>query len=176
MIPFFTIGVFQAFTLSQFGMVKHWFKTKGQGWQFKAFLNGLGGLATLIVFIDIITEKFWDGAWFIIILICILLFIFNKISRHYHDLAESLALPGITGPVQPIKNHVLVLVQGVHAGTVNSVRYAESICKNCQAVYVESIPKRQSHLKNNGRSFSRRQTHYITLTLPLSPAAFALVH
>lgn len=147
LIPFFTIGVFQAFTLSQFGMVKHWFKTKGQGWQLKAFLNGLGGLATLIVFIDIITEKFWDGAWFIIILIGILLFIFNRISQHYRDLAESLALPSITGPVQPIKNHVLVLVQAVHAGTVNSVRYAESICKNCQAVYVEIDPEKTESFK-----------------------------
>jgi len=36
LIPIFTIGVFQAFTLSQFGMVKHWFKVRGQGWQIKA--------------------------------------------------------------------------------------------------------------------------------------------
>jgi len=31
LIPFFTIGVFQAFTLSQFGMVKRWFKQKRPG-------------------------------------------------------------------------------------------------------------------------------------------------
>ncbi|MBU6454246.1 MAG: APC family permease [Cyanobacteria bacterium REEB67] len=43
LIPFFTIGVFQAFTLSQFGMVKHWFKEKGKNWRTKAILNGLGG-------------------------------------------------------------------------------------------------------------------------------------
>ncbi len=142
LIPFFTIGVFQAFTLSQFGMVKHWFKTRGSGWQVKAFLNGLGGVATLIVFIDIVTEKFWDGAWFIIILIGIVLFIFTTISKHYRELSDSLALPSITGPVAPIKNHVLVLVQAIHAGTVASVRYAESICKNCQGVYIEIDPEK----------------------------------
>ena len=129
LIPFFTIGVFQAFTLSQFGMVKHWFKDrdKDQGWLIKAFLNGLGGVATLIVFIDIITEKFWDGAWFILVLISVMMFIFSKISKHYQELAESLALPDVIEPMTPIKNHVLVLVQGVHAGTINAVRYAESI-------------------------------------------------
>ncbi|MBX9724009.1 MAG: amino acid permease, partial [Candidatus Obscuribacterales bacterium] len=137
LIPFFTIGVFQAFTLSQFGMVKHWFHVKGQGWLLKAFLNGLGGLATLLVFVDIITEKLWDGAWFIMILIGIQLFIFKKISEHYRELAESLTLPQVIEPFQPIKNHVLVLVQGIHAGTINSVRYAESISSMCQAVYVE---------------------------------------
>ncbi len=47
----------------------------------------------------------------------------------------------------PVKNHVLVLIQGVHAGTVNSVRYAESISKNCQAVYIELAPEKTEALK-----------------------------
>jgi hypothetical protein len=149
LIPFFTIGVFQAFTLSQFGMVKHWFKVKGHGWRSKAFLNGLGGLATFVVFADIIAEKFWDGAWFIMILIGIMLFIFKYISQHYKQHAEGLALPENSDPLLPIKNHVLVLVQGVHAGTVNSMRYAESICKNCQAVYVEIEPDNTEPMKRS---------------------------
>ncbi len=141
LIPFFTIGVFQAFTLSQVGMVKHWFKLRNQGWQVKAFLNGLGALATGIVFLDIVTEKFLDGAWFIVILIGVLLFIFNKISGHYADLSASLALDNTEADATaPTKNTVLVLVQSVHRGTVNSVRYAQSISADCQAVYVDIEP------------------------------------
>ena len=141
LIPFFTIGVFQAFTLSQIGMVKHWFKLKNQGWQIKAFLNGLGALATLIVFVDIIAEKFWDGAWFIVILIAIMLFIFSKISGHYAELKDSLTLSSDAEDASPpLKNTVLVLVQSVHAGTLNSVRYAQSISSDCQAVYVDIEP------------------------------------
>ena len=141
LIPFFTIGVFQAFTLSQTGMVKHWFKERSQGWQVKAFLNGLGALATFIVFLDIIAEKFFDGAWFIVILIAILLFIFNKISRHYKELAVNLAItPATVESTKPVKTAVLVLVQSVHAGTLNSIRYAESISSDFQAVYVDIEP------------------------------------
>jgi hypothetical protein len=148
LIPFFTIGVFQAFTLSQFGMVKHWFKLKNKGWLVKAFLNGLGGVATAVVFLDIVTEKFMDGAWFIIILIGILLFIFKKISEHYKELAESLMLPPDGAVVStPTKNTVLVLVQAVHAGTVTSVRYAQSISADCQAVYVEIQPDASADFK-----------------------------
>jgi amino acid transporter len=147
LIPFFTIGVFQAFTLSQFGMVKHWFKERGKGWQIKALLNGLGGLATLLVFIDIISEKLLDGAWFILVLIAVLMVIFNKINEHYKELSASLALSDANGMVEPIKNHVLVLVQGVHAGTVNSTRYAESISSNCQAVYIEIEPEKTAAFK-----------------------------
>ena len=122
-------------------MVKHWFKLKDKGWQIKAFLNGLGALATLVVFLDIVAEKFLDGAWFIVILIGVLLFIFKKISEHYVQLTESLALKNLSEDTSPpTKNTVLVLVQSVHAGTVNSVRYAQSISPDCQAVYVEIDP------------------------------------
>ncbi|MDR3614689.1 MAG: APC family permease [Candidatus Obscuribacterales bacterium] len=142
LIPFFTIGVFQAFSLSQIGMVKHWFKLRSPGWQVKALLNGLGALATITVFADIVFEKFLDGAWFVIILIGVLLFIFNTIYNHYKTLTDSLALPptGQDGVVDA-KTVVLVLVQGVHAGTVASLRYAQSISDAPQAVYVEIEPE-----------------------------------
>jgi amino acid transporter len=152
LIPFFTIGVFQAFTLSQFGMVKHWFKEKGQGWRVKAFLNGLGGSATLIVFIDIVAEKFWDGAWFVLILIGLLLFLFKKIAQHYKLLDKCLAIAEVTEPVGVIKNHVLVLVHGVNAGIVSSVRYAESISKNYQAIHVEIEPEKTEAFKQEWKS------------------------
>jgi amino acid transporter len=141
LIPFFTIGVFQAFTLSQVGMVKHWFKLKSKGWQIKATLNGLGALATFIVFLDIITEKFFDGAWLILILIAVLLFMFNTISDHYKSLFNSLKL---NSPEEadiitrtPEKTTVLVLVHGIHAGTINSLKYARAISDDCRAVSVE---------------------------------------
>jgi amino acid transporter len=172
LIPFFTIGVFQAFTLSQIGMVKHWFKLKNQGWQIKAFLNGLGAVATLVVFLDIIAEKFFDGAWFIVILIGILLFIFNKISQHYKELAESLALPSSaedTAP--PRKTTVLVLVQSVHAGTLNSVHYAQSISANFRAVYVDIEPDCCAAFRENW------QTVFPHIPLVVLPSPYrSLVH
>ena len=42
LIPLYAIGVFTAFTLSQAGMVRHWFRERGAGWRRSAFLNGLG--------------------------------------------------------------------------------------------------------------------------------------
>lgn len=140
LIPFFTIGVFLAFTLSQTGMVKHWLTKRNSGWQTKAMLNGTGALATFIVLIDIVVEKFFDGAWLIIVVILLLLFLFRKISQHYQDLASHLVLNEQNRIIQPQTNTVLVLVQGVHAGTARSLGYARSISPDCQAVYVEINP------------------------------------
>jgi hypothetical protein len=153
LIPFFTIGVFQAFTLSQIGMVRHWFKTKSKGWHVKALLNGLGAIATFVVFLDIITEKFFDGAWLILILIAVLLFVFNKISEHYKSLYNSLKLDSHVDTETEDKTTVLVLVQGIHAGTINSLKYARAITDDCRAVYVEIEQDSTESLKSKWNDF-----------------------
>jgi amino acid transporter len=140
LIPFFTIGVFQAFTLSQSGMVRHWFKLKTPGWHVKAFLNGIGAVATFIVCVDIIAEKFLDGAWFVLLVIALMFFVFKSIRRHYDQLEEAVELDGPACSIEPVKNIVLVLVNGVHTGTLNSLAYARSISSDYQAIYVEIEP------------------------------------
>ena len=49
----FAVGAFLAFTLSQAGMVIHWWRERGPGWQPKAALNGLGAAATAAALIVI---------------------------------------------------------------------------------------------------------------------------
>jgi len=137
LIPFFTIGVFLAFTMSQAGMVRHWFKEQGLGWHTKAIINGLGAFATFIVLFDIVAEKFVDGAWLIVVLIFVLLFLFRTISTHYQNLSQHLAITETTAHAAKLHNTVLVLVQAVHAGTIKSINYARSISTDIRAIYVE---------------------------------------
>ncbi|MFM7362762.1 MAG: APC family permease, partial [Cyanobium sp.] len=42
LIPLYAVGVFISFTLSQAGMVVHWWKLRGRGWRSKAMVNGVG--------------------------------------------------------------------------------------------------------------------------------------
>ncbi len=42
LIPLYAIGVFTAFTLSQAGMVKHWWREQGPRWRSHAAINALG--------------------------------------------------------------------------------------------------------------------------------------
>jgi amino acid transporter len=140
LIPFFTIGVFVAFTLSQTSMVVHWFRQKGAGWHFKAFANGIGAIATSLVFLDIVTEKFIDGAWFVVVLVCILLFLFHKIHGHYENVRKQLMITHYEPPKR-LHNKVVILVQGLHAGTLRFLEYARSLSKDCEALYIEIEPQ-----------------------------------
>src|SRR5205814_634614 len=48
LIPLYAMGVFVCFTLLQVGMVVHWIRHRGDGWRWKAGLNGLGAVATAL--------------------------------------------------------------------------------------------------------------------------------
>jgi amino acid transporter len=51
LIPLYTVGVFIAFTLSQAGMVRHWWRLRDSqnGWRRRALINGLGAITTAVV-------------------------------------------------------------------------------------------------------------------------------
>ena len=51
LINLYAIGVFSSFTLSQTGMVRHWWRLRGQqkGWRRSMIINGLGAVTTLLV-------------------------------------------------------------------------------------------------------------------------------
>jgi len=92
LIPLYAVGVFLSFTLSQAGMVRHWYKEGGPGWQWKAVINGLGAVATGIVLLVIVVTKFIHGAWIVILLIPAFVWVFHAIRRHYLTVAEQLSL------------------------------------------------------------------------------------
>ncbi len=58
LIPLYSVGVFVCFTLSQTGMVRHWFSVREPGWRWRAGVNALGGLLTLVVLLVVASVKF----------------------------------------------------------------------------------------------------------------------
>jgi amino acid transporter len=83
LIPLYAVGVFTSFTLSQTGMVVHWRKVRGPHWRRSAIINGIGATATGIVTLVIASTKFLHGAWLVLILIPLLIFMMKTIHSHY---------------------------------------------------------------------------------------------
>ena len=63
MIPLFAIGVFTGFTLSQAGLVVHWWRTRPPRWSSRATINGFGAVVTGLATIIFLVTKFAEGAW-----------------------------------------------------------------------------------------------------------------
>ena len=94
LIPLYTVGVFIAFTLSQSGMVVHWWRLRHEvrGWRWRAALNGAGATATGVVAIIVGVVKFALGAWMVLLLIPVLIGLMWAIGRHYRSIESALAV------------------------------------------------------------------------------------
>lgn len=155
LIPLYAVGVFTAFTLSQAGMVRHWLQQQGKGWQWKVVVNGVGAVSTGIVLLVIIVEKGPQGAWVVVVVIPVLMWIFTQINRHYQKVRARLTLIGYEPSNQPPPPHtVLVLVPDVHRGVLPALEYAREIADDCRAVHIEINPADTQRLKERWEQWS----------------------
>jgi amino acid transporter len=138
LIPLYTVGVFVAFTLSQSGMVRHWWLLRGEqrGWRWRAALNGLGAVATGIVAIIVGIAKFALGAWIILLLIPMLIGLMWAIGQHYQSVERELATSWTKKPLPRRVPRVIVPVSGLDRATFEAVAYACSISTDVTAVHV----------------------------------------
>jgi amino acid transporter len=147
LIPLFAIGAFLAFTLSQSGMVIHWFRERSRNWKLKATLNGLGAIATATTLLVISISKFREGAWITVLLIPLFVIAFQRIRMHYESVGRQLSLRGLPPDIKPMPPLRLVIpVSGVHRGIIDAMDLAQSISKHVTAVYVELDPGAGGHV------------------------------
>jgi len=92
LIHLYAVGVFLAFSMSDTGMVVHWWKTRGKGWKTSIIINGADAILTTSILIIVIITKFMYGAWIIILLIPMIVPVFVFIHKHYNRVAEQLRL------------------------------------------------------------------------------------
>ncbi|HYA14903.1 MAG TPA: APC family permease [Syntrophales bacterium] len=137
LIPLYAVGVFTAFTLSQAGMVRHWFKAKEAGWRKGIVINGIGTITTAIVLAIISVEKFTHGAWIVLIAIPSLVILTRKIHQHYISVAQQLSVEYCITEEKEFKHHsVIIPISGIQQAVIAAVKYAKALSDDAIAVYV----------------------------------------
>lgn len=164
LIPLYAVGVFLSFTISQTGMVvrlrkisrlKPGEKVAGletdleydPHWRGHMAISAVGAFCTLIVMLIFAVTKFTSGAWFVVVLIPVLVYIFFRIHYHYKDVAHSLSLQGARPELNQRPVRTLILIDNVHAETVRMVDFAKSLNHPWQAVHVAIHPERAELVK-----------------------------
>jgi hypothetical protein len=108
LVIMYSINVFLTFSLSQFGMILHWWKDRGteKKWKFGLAMNGAGFLVTASVLCLTVWFKFPEGGWVTLLITGAFVAASLGIRRHYRAAQESLrrldalllALPAVTVP------------------------------------------------------------------------------
>jgi amino acid transporter len=137
LIQLYIIGVFTSFTLSQFGMVRHWNRelvdTEGAPARTKIrrsqAVNLLGAVFTTVVLIDVFISKVVHGAWLAVLAMIVLFFLMRGINRYYARVAEEVAADEST-PTLPPQVHGLVLVSRLNKPTLHAIAFARATRPN----------------------------------------------
>lgn len=89
----YSINVFITFSLSQLGMVRHWWLNRGTEpkWKSKLFINGLGLMLTSGILVSLCFFKFFQGGWITLVVTGILAAGAMWVKKHYLQTQTRLA-------------------------------------------------------------------------------------
>ena len=132
LIQLYILGVFLSFTLSQAGMVRHWAgELRGaagaerRALHRKQLINGMGAVATGLVFVIVLVTKFAQGAWIVVLAAPVIFFGMKSIATHYREFTHDLqAAP--SGVALPAQVHAVVLVSNLLAPTLRALAFAQA--------------------------------------------------
>ncbi len=164
LIPLYMIGVFVSFTLSQAGMVRHWYHSRQPGWRSSALINGFGATVTAVVLVIVTITKAAEGAWIILLMIPLLVVVFEVTRRHYDSVAANLTLRG-WNPGAAGRHVVIVPVGGVQRAVVQALRYAAALSADVRAVYVELDESSSAAIRRDWATWGQGTT-LVTLPSP----------
>jgi amino acid transporter len=92
LVLLYSINVFITFSLSQAGMVRHWWEVRREdaGWKHKLAINGFGLVLTFSILVSMVIEKFFEGGWVTLLVTGIFVAAAFGIKRHYTGVGQQL--------------------------------------------------------------------------------------
>ncbi len=92
LVVLYAINVFITFTLSQLGMVVHWWRERAvePRWRRRLAVNGFGLVLTSFILCSLTVVKFGEGGWVTLLVTALLAAAAFGIRRHYRGVAAQL--------------------------------------------------------------------------------------
>lgn len=157
LIPFYTIGVFLAFTLSQTGLVRRWRRLRSPGWQWRAALNLLGAVVTGLVLVIVLVAKATEGAWLVVLVIPLIVLLLLAIHRHYMRTQDALVIDRLDEEVPPLGAPVVIVPVGrLDRATARAIAFARSISPAVKAVHVATSAESAKQFRSRWEAWAGR--------------------
>jgi hypothetical protein len=178
LIPLYTVGVFIAFTLSQAGLVKHWYELRDQdrGWRWRAAVNAIGAVTTAIVTVEVAVSKFMLGAWMVLVLIPILIGMMWAIRSHYLQLDRYQRPETPLDPLD-VRLRVIVPIASLNVPARQALAFARAMTSDdaVTAVHVTDDPDSAQRLEEEWQGSTVRATNLVVIESPYRSLAGPLL-
>jgi len=171
MLPLYALGVMLSFSLSQAGMFRlmgriahlkpgERLRTKvtkihyEANAKWKRVLNAIGAFVTFMVFIILASTKFREGAWIVLLIIPLIIFLFLSIFRHYERVSRALSIQNLTADkLSDVADVVVVPIEDVHRGSLRALVYARRLSTDVRALCVATSPEMKERVLRRWKRF-----------------------
>jgi amino acid transporter len=129
LVPFYAIGVFTGFAMAGYGMTKYHLTHKDPGWRHRLAINLSAAVVSTIVVGIFAIAKFTEGAWLVVVVFPLLVFVLMRLNREYRAEAAILEMFRTNRPdtVKYARHRVFVLVNGVDLAVLEALRYGRGL-------------------------------------------------
>ena len=129
LIPLYAIGVFTGFTMAGAGMAKYHLTHREDHWRRRLAINGTASVLSFIVLVIIAVAKFSQGAWVILIILPLGVFVLLRLHRQYADEEHQLEEGAAEAAAARVLNRhvVVVLVDRLDMATARALQYARTL-------------------------------------------------
>jgi amino acid transporter len=137
MIPLFAIGVFTGFTLSQSGLVVHWWRERPPRWRYRAVINGAGAIVSGASTVIFLISKFAQGAWIVVVAVPLFIVLFKRINAYYERVAISLGINKV--PPAPEGRDTIVIVPIINVSLLTSYAMSEALSLGQEVIAITVV-------------------------------------
>jgi len=129
LVPFYAIGVFTGFSMAGYGMTKHHLTQREPGWRRRLAINLSAAILSTIVVGIFAVAKFTEGAWLVVVVFPVLVFLLIRLNREYRAEAAILEMFRTDRPelVKYARHRVFVFVNSVDLAVIEALRYGKGL-------------------------------------------------
>ena len=134
LIQLYVVGVFVSFTVSQFGMMRHWTRhlrtekdpRERARMMRSRVINAIGLTGTGVVLVIVLASKFIYGAYLAVLAMAGVFLVMRGIRRHYDKVAREVAVGPVDARMLPSRVRAVIMVQEVNKPTMRAVNFARA--------------------------------------------------
>lgn len=129
LVPFYAIGVFTGFSMAGYGMTKHHLTHRESGWRRRLAINLSAAVLSTVVVGIFAVAKFTEGAWLVVVVFPLLVFMLMRLNREYRAEAAILEMFRTDRPelVKYARHRVFVFVDSVDLAVIEALRYGKGL-------------------------------------------------
>ncbi|MGE5141453.1 MAG: APC family permease [Rudaea sp.] len=147
LIHLYAVGVFLAFTMSDSGMVVHWWRTRGPNWKKSIVINGVDAMLTSSILVIIAVTKFALGAWIVVVLIPFIASLLLLVHRHYEGVADQLRIDSQQLPPKDMDQIVLVPIDDLNYASLRAISFARKLSQDPIVLHISTAGEKTAKIK-----------------------------